>query len=637
MMLPVFSMPAVFRYSLLVLLGLGFRPAFAATALEAAPPAVATATPASTPQEPRVEMPAGVLEVRSIAAGGAPRLALHTLDAYQSASRDEPHLWMSWEKERIAILSGNRSWQDIALRLARLPAGVSDTFRHWAMTRRADALIKSGQADAALQLLQGLIWNIPEDTPERSRWLLKWRFGIMNAYLALGAFEDAHLAAAHYFRDAGSHSIEEKRLQARILISANRADQAADMLEGNPDMEARIIFHLAQLRSARRTPATIVKKAQRLMRSEGVTSAMRTQLWALIAEASRKLDDLGTTANALEHVLSDKQPLPDGMFRLGVDDLWQTYLDYATRIGNSSRFLIGDDGPWFEAAGKAEKKLPVRARSLYAMLMFNGESEENRLRAAGDFVGLLKQRKRGGQLLKVLFLESRHFASKAVVPLPARYVLVDVALAQTDIPLASAIMATIDAPPEGVDNYFWQLRRARILVMGGHHEQAAEALHKLLASRQRLSQQQIDQFLQVVFDLQTVQAHREAISLFQQLMMFTEDIKQQRELYYWMAESSTALQDYPKAAQWYLRSAMLPGAMTMDPWAQTARYQAADNLARAGYVQDARAILKHLLRVTREPARQAVLRQELQKLWLVTDRQDPAEADRKKPTGSEIR
>jgi len=55
----------------------------------------------------------------------------------------------------------------------------------------------------------------------------------------------------------------------------------------------------------------------------------------------------------------------------------------------------------------------------------------------------------------------------------------------------------------------------------------------------------------------------------------------------------------------------------MDPWAQTARYNAAEALQKAGLVDDARRIYEALLKVTREPARRSVLRHNIQQLWLL--------------------
>jgi hypothetical protein len=58
----------------------------------------------------------------------------------------------------------------------------------------------------------------------------------------------------------------------------------------------------------------------------------------------------------------------------------------------------------------------------------------------------------------------------------------------------------------------------------------------------------------------------------------------------------------------------------MDPWAQTARYQAAKSLGEAGMAKDALYIYRQLLRITENPERRSVLRHELQQLRLHGER-----------------
>ena len=102
---------------------------------------------------------------------------------------------------------------------------------------------------------------------------------------------------------------------------------------------------------------------------------------------------------------------------------------------------------------------------------------------------------------------------------------------------------------------------------------------------------------------------------FEKALLYIKDTQRQREMYYWMADSRKAQERYADAAQLYLKSAMHPQPDNMDPWAQTARYQAAESLARAGLYKDAEVLFEHLLRVTTEPTRQATLKRELQRLW----------------------
>ena len=579
-----------------------------------APPVVPNPLP-----DPLPALLPGMLDVRALAQSGAAHLAVLTLSQHQGdVSHDREH-WIAWEKERISILRHSEMWRAIAQRLARLPAGLPLAVTRWAETQRAVALIRLGEGSQALALLRQLIWSLPPTEVAAGQWLFQWRRLVLDAYLAMGAVDDAHQAAAHYFRDYGAVGSSARLLRARILLSAGWSDEAMALLRTDADLpSASAMLLLAELRSHKRRARRVLNIALRRLRGKP-DAKLDTLLWAVVAEAALQIKDYPTAANGLEHVLASPVSLPDGLFSFSADDLWKAYFTYARSAGNRSQYLIGDDGPWFAEVKNSQKKKPVRARSLLALLIFHGASTLERDKAAAQFVASMRQRKNSGRLLSALFLHSAHYPNQASVPLVARYVLVDVALAQADLVLASSLMKSIKIPPQGADRFFWQLRRARILVLGGEYKQGAAALQHILNNSQRLSAGQIDQFLQVVFDLQTVQAHADALQLLRALMPFSHELKQRRELYYWMADSQTAMQRHAEAARLYLKSAMLPGIETMDPWAQTARYHAAEALAQAGMVHDARRLFEQLLKVTRDPARRSALRRELQKLWLVKE------------------
>jgi len=559
-------------------------------------------------------------EVRALANSGAALLAQHTLDSQQPAADVNREDWMAWERERIRIYQQSKDWQALVKRLETLPPEIPADFKRWAVTQRAEGFIKLGQGKSARLLLQELIWTVPIAQPEAAEWLSRWRRMVMNSYLVDNAVEDAHLAAMRFYQDYGDENAQDRLTRAQILLSANRPDEAVDLLAGHiKEPHAAALYLLAQLRSDSRESRKVLQAALRQMRGDWVDPALRTQLWAVVAEAAMRSGDRASATNALEHVIAAYRatPLPEGLFEFTPDTLWNAYIDFATYVGNKAQFLIGQDKQWFAAAAEAANKQPVRARSLYALLMLQGETDASRSLATQKFVDSLSKRKQGGSLLRALFLDARQYADYATIPLTARHVMVDVALADSDITLASALMATIRIPPEGTDKYFWQLRRARIFVMGGNPEAGAEALRAILAANPQLTPEQLDRLLQVVFDLQTVNAHEAAYDLFVKVMARTNDLKLQRELYYWMAESRKASEAYAEAARLYLKSAMLPDAKAMDPWAQTARYQAADALAHAGMVRDARSLFEQLLATTQDPGRRAVLTRQLQKLWLI--------------------
>ena len=129
-----------------------------------------------------------------------------------------------------------------------------------------------------------------------------------------------------------------------------------------------------------------------------------------------------------------------------------------------------------------------------------------------------------------------------------RYRLVDHALSNGDISLAATMMASLPQPPDGEDLFNWQIRKARVLILEGRHEDGEKVLKASLQNQQTLEREQIDRYLQVVFDLQTVSRHEQALELFDLLPEADMDDKLRRELYYWKAESNYEIERYGHAA-----------------------------------------------------------------------------------------
>ena len=203
-----------------------------------------------------------------------------------------------------------------------------------------------------------------------------------------------------------------------------------------------------------------------------------------------------------------------------------------------------------------------------------------------------------------------------LIPPVIRYQLVDLALKNADIVEATRQMSGLNEYPEGSDRFKWQLRRARVLILGGRYDEGNEVLQTLISEYTEPSAENTDLILQVLFDLQTVNSHEQAIVHFNRLLQLPIEPKQHREILFWIADSFKALKKYDRAALLYLQSAMLPGPLAMDLWAQTARFSAAESLQKAGLVDDARRIYNELLKVTTDPARRSFLNHNIQQLWL---------------------
>lgn len=569
-----------------------------------------------------------IQEIRIIAQSGAVSLALKSIDGQQQTLDIKNNLaaWLEWERERLAIYQSGQRWHLLAQRVAAYEDGLPDDFYFWAKQQQIDALLILKEGQQARHILFSLIWSEKAKSKKEVRihtqWLPLWQKRVIKSYLVDNEKSDALLAAQRYYQDYRNDEIEDRLLRARILLVNKREEEVVELLmKDTKHPEGGMLYLLAQLRSKERPARKVLQSALRQMRGKWASKKLKYMLWAVVAESAKRSGDRASTANALEFVLAGNKniELPSGLFDFSATTLWNAYIDYASYIGNRAQFLIGNDQQWLNAAVKAQKKEPVKARSLYAMVMLKGQHDETRMRAAKGFLNLMHKRKRGAELIMKLFLKSEFFKTLKSVPAPIRYDLVNIALSRSNIDLASNLMTTIKVAPAGVDSYQWQLRRARIFVLGGKAEKGSETLKDLLLKNKTFTREQLDQFLQVVFDLQTVKEHEFAYQLFFAILPKIDDEALQREIYYWMADSRKAQQDYAAAARLYLRSAMHAENNGLDPWGQTARYQVAEMLAKADFLQDAHALYQQLLNVTKEPARRAVLKHELQKLWLLRD------------------
>ncbi|MFK5915513.1 MAG: hypothetical protein QM484_14185 [Woeseiaceae bacterium] len=562
-------------------------------------------------------------EVRKIATTGAVSLALLAIDGQQpSLDKNNFKLWLSWERERLTILNLGQRWQAITDRVTTYKLQLPMDFYLWAKQQQVDALLKLKKGQQARQVIQFLLWSkeMQASRPQLEKNLAAWQKRIIKSYLVDSENSDALFAAQRYYQTYGHEKVEERLLQARILLMNQRADEVVDLLaKDTQHPEGGMLYLLAQLRSKVRPAQKVLQSSLRQMRGKWADNKLKYMLWAVVAESSNQSHDRGTTTNALEHVLAGNKniQLPYGLFNFSSESLWTAYLDYAVFIGNRSQFLIGNDQQWLNAAVKAQIKEPVKARSLFAMVLLNGQKEETKSRATKGFLNLMHKRKRGAELVKKLFLDSDRFKTIKSIPALVRYDLVKIALSRSDIDLASNLMVTIHEAPKGVDVFQWQLRRARIFVLSGKHEQGYQALEAIISKQKLWEQKELESFLQVVFDLQTAKANKHAFLLFQSILPKVLEIKIQREIYYWMADSKKSMGEYAAAARLYLQSALHQGNNGLDPWGQTARYQVAEMLAKADLLEDAHVIYEHLLRVTKDPARRAVLKHELQKLWLL--------------------
>lgn len=551
--------------------------------------------------------------LKHISAAGAPALTLKMLDQAQPGLDQDLYGWILWEQERLAILAQWQQWNELLIRIEGLPVDIPEPFKQQAATYKARAFLRLGQSETAREILRQQLWRTGSGEAAEYE---TWRRLVIQSYLEDERNQDARIAMLRFDQDFASDDPEWNLLQARVLIESGRNEQAVLILQGQKTWPARLTSQLARFRLGQVDQAELWRQVKQRAAESGVDADERATLWALGYYAAQKMSPVDRVV-ALESLFRIDAGSPLELFQLPVDQLWQAYLDYAQLVGNRSELLLGDDEAWLSLAQKTSKATPVKSRSLYAMLILQSADAQIANRAGRGYMQTFAEIDEAErQLLQNLFNRSETFSSARRIPAEIRYQLVDLALRAADIDEATRLMSGLTTIPEGTDRLDWQLRQSRVLILGGRYREGNEVLRTLLGEYREPQAEATDRILQVLFDLQSVDLHEDAIAHFNYLLRLEIEPKQRREILYWIADSFRGMEKYDQAALLYLQSAMLPGPKSMDPWAQTARYNAAESLQLSGLIDDARRIYRELLAVTDDAARRSVLNQKIQQLWL---------------------
>ena len=551
--------------------------------------------------------------LKNISAAGAPLLTLKMLDQAQPGIDQDLYEWILWEQERFSILAEWEQWDQLLIRIETLPADIPDQFKQQTVTFKARAFLELGQSSAARKVLRERLWlDLDQDSSNDEI----WRRLIIESYINEGRSDDARVAMLRFDQDFSSTDLDWLLLRARVLIESDRHEQAIQVLAGREEWQAKMTSMLAAFRQQRIDKQELWRQVSKRSEDADLSAAERSSLWALGYFAAEQMSPVDRVV-ALESLFRNRQPSPLKLFQLQVDLLWQAYVEYAELVGNRSELLLGDDEKWLELAGSASQATPVKARALYAMLMLNSASSEASNRAAAGYLATFAEIDEDERnLLENLFNNSTTFSNARNIPAGIRFQLVDLALKSADIEEATRLMSGLNTVPPGISRFDWQLRQSRVLILGGRYEEGDQALQGLITEYLEPKPEATDRILQVLFDMQTVEMHEQAIEHFQRLLQLDIEPKRRREIFYWIADSYRGLEKYQQAALLYLQSAMMPAPDAMDPWAQTARFNAAESLQLAGLVDDARRIYQALLQVTEDPARRSVLSHKIQQLWL---------------------
>jgi hypothetical protein len=548
--------------------------------------------------------------VAALVKGGATQLALHVLDNEQKSDLP-PEEWVLWERHRLAVLRALRKWDELAKRVERLPKNVPAEFRREAIGAAVEARLAANDAEGARRYLRRLLWDERVTGAEA----VQARRLVIRSYVQEGRLADAQAALLRYQQEFQAKSEPWQVLHAEILLQADNPRGALNQLSGLQSHEARLLRLAANLRAKLQSPRDVLMAANKMADGLAARPDLRRAAWVVAAEAASAAGDGEAQVLALERALSLPENGAQPLFRTNADELWQAYDQLAEHMGNTAKWLVGNDEDWLHQAESIPCAQNHVARALYAFLTRRAEDAEIRsLSHRRLAAGLMRDGR--SQTLESLYTESSRYPVVANVPVEARYALADKAIADYNIRLAAQLVRGLDSPPEGEAPEDWGLRRARILVYAGEYKPAVEQLESILRSQEKLDSDLTARLLQVVFDLQAVDRHDAALRLLEQVYAKVDNDKLRRELLFWMADSQSALKKYKIAAELYLRTATFGGASGEDPWGHTARLLAAEALGRAGLTEDARRVYLKLLEATPDPRRRAQIERQMQQLWL---------------------
>jgi len=564
-------------------------------------------------------------EIKTLVDIEVPELALAMIDRHQPDAQNDQPKWLRWEKQRFEIYNQLKAYKKINERIEKYSNDLPDTFYHWAIKQSIQARLKQGDGFGARNLAKKLLWGEFGILDNKS--IIELRKLIVTSYLVEGLSKDAYEAIQFQFKEFGSNKNFKRDntwtlLHAQVLLLNGHAEKADKALAKLSSVDVDPLKLLIKLQLKDAAPDDIIRRAKKAKANVNASAKKNKKYppqdvipyWAIIAKASKLKKDYKSQLWALEKVLSaDKRfPLFGNLYSANADSLWEAYLDYGNVV--RQRLKLNDEDTLFKTADSLRKENMFDARSLYVYLAINSKNKESRIKAHKKFVNTLYVNELGHHVVKQLYLDSNVFLTVEAIPAVVRHMMVDKALNTSDILLASSLLHGLVEVPKEINILDWRLRRARVHILAGKFQQGMEELLGIFEEVEKLNNKQVDRLLQVLFDLQALGKHRAVFPLFEIVLKRTKDKKLKREILYWMADSMKVLQEHAEAARYYLKSAGLTDSKAMDLWAQSARFQAGEALAKAGLVIDAKRVLNGLLVVTKDPGRRALLVRQIDQL-----------------------
>ena len=495
----------------------------------------------------------------------------------------------------------------------------SDEVANWqvhplAQTYAARAEVQLEQYENALRRIRKILLQQPEDRAI----IIELRALVTHIYLQQGHLSEAQIALKLFDRDYRPSDPAWEHRYVRVLFRVGDIETASSRLAPLQTLESQLLDLYAQYRTNVLSPSDVVLQGLEIEPQFDESASLHAELWGLIELAARSYNDFEMQTTAIESALSINFLQPSNWDHLplvpfvSVQQLLDTYDQYAKVVGNDVGLIMGDDESWYQLAQEFEITSPPTARALHAYLARHAHDEMYQERSTAA-LALLYFEAQLYELLDRLYVKDSIFSvSKVSSTVLTR--LANSALRDQDFENALKIIDVMPAPQEAEALEAWHLTQARIAISIFDFSRSE---HLLVAAIDQLPPmpvpEAIDRIKQVVFDLQDHEQHELAIRLFVKLYDKAHELQQKREMLRWISESYLAEGHSEISTERLLQSATLGGNWN-DDWGLSARLKAADQMVAAGLIEDARVIYTQLQEDTIDPRKRSLVLSRLNSL-----------------------
>ena len=574
---------------------------------------------------------ASLEQVRRLSEQGSSELALRMLDTLRKQAPEQD--WLTLEKERVYLLTALGRWDQADQRLIEMGKEMPSQ-QSWVNERRAALALQADKPARTLEILNDLIRDDVTHTPQDAHFA-QWRRLLIRAYLKLNRDQDADRAMQAYLRDYGNQPEQAlgaddiRLLEARVLLRNGKAQAVPALLEVVEDSEAQLLRLLARLRLEPKAARSIMMQATALASHNDISRSLKFEAWALVAEAAKISGHQPGHILALERLLGAER-LPRDLtenFGIRAGSLWSAYLSHGREVVFQQSLALGDTRRMLGWVEPALSREPVKARGVLALILDGERDPELWSRSADLMMDLLSAGHGGDRLVVRLMGRPDWHPAISTLPVESTLRLVEKAVGMGDLESARRLMSGLSGFNAAQDDLAWHQRMARIALLVGDEATALRHINRLMDPQTGVIAQPgqaVDGLVQLLLDVQAQGRHETALTLFQRLSRLPIPASMQKELAFWMADSFRARQQYEQAAIHYLRSADLAHEQAQNQtnvvnqsaahWHQTALFEAARALEKAGLLSDARFQYQRLLQSARDPQRLAMLRARLERL-----------------------